>query len=105
MAKKKDFIQYVESGMDIVADAINKGMKVLKADGYILDNYIIVWNSNERFGRLKNRKYLIVDENAITNYESNHKIIFTDDDSLVKDYQEILEYSEICEFNNYLNIA
>lgn len=101
MAKKKDFIQYMENGVSIVENALNKGMKVLKADGLYLDNYIIFWNSMEKFERLKNRKYMIVDENALGASKSNHKLVFTDNESIVNDYMEVLDYEEI----NCLNVA
>lgn len=98
MAKKKDFIQYMENGMSIVEKALDKGMKVLKADGLYLDNYIIFWNDAEKFERLKNRKYMIVDENALCTSKSNHKLVYTDNESLVNDYMEVLDYEEIlCE--------
>lgn len=101
MAKKKDFIQYMENGVSIVENALNKGMKVLKADGLYLDNYIIFWNSMEKFERLKNRKYMIVDENALGTSKSNHKLVFTDNESIVNDYMEVLDYEEI----SCLNVA
>lgn len=101
MAKKKDFIQYMENGVSIVENALNKGMKVFKADGLYLDNYIIFWNDAEKFERLKNCKYMIVDENALCTSKSNHKLVFTDNESIVNDYMEVLDYEEI----NCLNVA
>lgn len=94
MKTVKKIISNGEQAASSIEDIAGEPIEVI--DGCLQDNYFFKDTNEVKINRCKPRKYIMLLENYVNCWSSNHKLIMTDDEKLffdtLKDYQK--DYDE-----------